>query len=349
MNRRRFLGVLSAFGAACALPAPVWAAETRLPKGMVSFVFDDGIVSDYQNALPVLKRRGQVATAGIVASRVISGNNDYMNVDQVRELEKSGWEIASHSLTHTRPIQIPKTYEQEVITGWQHDKTDPLHYQTQYDYDLIAGLYQDGKPLKEVENLGQLKASTGAYWYDRPIAELHVRPFRDGDPAELGIRAGSYQRELEESKRILTGLGFNVDTFIAPYNYWTDDVEAMSKLYYARACTGRDSDNRPGSCDPYAIKRFMTHSKDSPQALIRIIKDHALEHGGWVVFCFHGVGDSIGWEPYPAESLDAVAGWIAEQKIPLVTVREGAKVMAGLRKGVPPQCKAPQKVAKKGS
>jgi hypothetical protein len=350
MKRRHFLGIVSALGAAAALPAPLIAAppavapslgaEGRLPKGMVTFSFDDGIISSYQNGLPILKSRGQLATAGIVASRVTSGNEDYMTVDHVRELAKNGWEIASHSLTHTRPIQIPKTYDQEPISGFCVDEKGHDHFHAQYDYDLIAGLYQDDKPMSEVENVQQLIDTPGTYWYDRPIGELHVHPFRGGDPEALNIRAGSYQRELEESKRILIGLGFDVDSYIAPYNYWTDDVEAMSKRYYARACTGRDSDNRPASFDPYAIKRFMVHSKDSAQSLIRIIKDHAVEYGSWVVFCIHGVGDSMGWEPYPSESLDAVSAWVAEQKIPVVTVRQGTAIMLESRKKPAPQAKA---------
>ena len=335
MNRRRFLGVLSVLGAACTLPAPLLAAESRLPKGMVTFVFDDGIVTNYTYSLPILKRRGQIATAGIVVTRMLSGNNDYMNLEQVRELEQSGWEIASHSMTHSRPIQIPKTYEQEIITGWRVDEKHPEHYQAMYDYERIASLFQDGKPLYPVESLSQVDATKGSYWLDQAIAELHVHPYRCGDPSTLGIRAGCYQREMEDSKRILTELGFKVDTYIAPHNYWSDDVEIISKRYYSRACTGRDSDNRPGSFDPFAIKRFMTHEHDSPQHLIRIMKDHCLEHGGWVVFCFHGVGDKLGWEPFPAESLDAVSAWVEEQKIPLVTVRDGATRMAELKKTLP--------------
>lgn len=347
MNRRSFLGALAAMGAACAFPMQLFAGEQRLPKGMVTFVFDDGIVTNYTYSLPILKRRGQLATAAIVVNRMLSGNSDYMSLDQVRELEKNGWEIASHSMTHSRPVQIPKTLEQEVITGWRLDEHDPDHYQAQYDYDRVAALFQDGKPLKEVENLEQLRATPGTYWLDLTIAELHVHPFRSGDPASLGIRAGSYQREMEDSKRILTELGFKVDTYVAPHNYWTDDVEVISRRYYSRACTGRDSDNRPGSFDPFAIKRFMVHTKDSAQSLIRIIKDHSLEHGGWVVFCFHGVGENIGWEPYPAENLDAVCAFVDEQKIPVVTAREGAKLMDDLKKQ---QTAAQSKsIVKKGS
>jgi len=333
MNRRHFLAAMSALATLPLLPKTVWSAPSPLPKGMVTFTFDDGIASNYEYALPILKSRGQLATAGIVVSRMLSGNNDYMSVEQVRELAANGWEIASHSLTHSRPIQIPKTYQQEPISDWHADEKDPNHFQAQYEYERIAGLYQDGQPLKEVENLAQLRAVKGSYWHDQAIAELHVNPPRGGDPSGLNIVAGSYQREMEQSQKMLADLGFDVDTYIAPHNYWTDDVEAMSRRYYKRACTGRDSDNRPASFDPFAIRRFMAHSRDTAQSYIRVIKDHCLEHGGWVVFCIHGVGASTGWEPMAAATLDGISGWVAEQGIPVVTVRQGCKIMDDLKNG----------------
>ncbi len=330
MHRRRFLQTLAGLGAVSLLPGSIARAASPLPKGMVTFTFDDGIVTTFSRALPILNRRGQVATAGLVASRLLSGNNDYMDVEQARGLEKAGWEIASHSLTHTRPIHIPKTYAQERIEGWHVDLSNPDHFQAQYGYDLIAGLYEGDMPLREADNAQHVTQLKGSYWFDRCIGELHVHPYKTVPADKLDIRSGSYQRELEQSKRMLADMGFGVDTYIAPYNYWTDDVEELSTRYYARACTGRDSDNRPATFDRFAIKRFMVHERDSAQSLIRIIQDHSLAYGGWVMFCFHGVGDPIGWEPYAAEKLDAVAAWIAQERIPLVTVRQGTKIMLDL-------------------
>jgi len=354
MQRRTFLGALSGFAAMLGtglatqsiLVPQAQAAEPRLPKGMVTFTFDDGIITNYTKAFPILRKRNQIATVGIVASRVISGNNDYMDIPQVRELEQAGWEVASHSLTHTRPVQIPKTYAQERIPGWHLDVKKPDHYQAQYEYDLIAGLYQDEMPLQEVENAAQVDAVKGSYWYDRTIAELHVHPYRSMPAQTLDIRAGSYQRELEQSRRILREAGFNVDSFIAPYNYWTDDVEAMSVDYYARACTGRDSDNRPATFDPYAIKRFMVHEHDTVQSLSHVIRDHCQQYGSWVVLCFHGVGESLGWEPYSPENLDGLCQFVASENIPMVTVREGARIMLELQRKSGPKVKS---VSKKDS
>ena len=333
MHRRRFLGLLAGAGAMALTPVRNAFAAPDLPapglaKGMVTFTFDDGIASVYQYALPVLRGRNQVATAGLIASRLIAtGNDDYMSVDQAKELAKAGWEIASHSLTHTRPISIPKYYSQEPVSGWSVDAHNPKTYQTQYDYDIIAGIYQDGKQLAEVEKLEHLNLTPGTYYYDRAIAELHVHPWRGGPPEDLDIRAGSYQRELEQSHQILSDQGFKISTYVAPYNYWPDDMKETSRYYYSQACTGKDSDNRVASFDPYAIRRFMVHEKDSPTALIRLLQENALTHGGWVIFCFHGVGDSIGWEPYSVEKLDALSAWVAQQGIPMVTVEQGARIM----------------------
>lgn len=333
MHRRSFLGLLAGVGALALAPARAVFAAPGVPtpalsKGMVTFTFDDGIASVYKYALPVLKRRSQVATAGLIASRLIAaGNDDYMTVDQAKELEKAGWEIASHSLTHTRPISIPRYYSQEPVVGWSVDTRNPKTYQTQYDYDIIAGIYQDGKPLTEVEKLNQLDSAPGVYYYDRAIAELHVNPWRGGAPEDLDIRAGSYQRELEQSHQILTDQGFKVSTYIAPYNYWPDDMKDISKYYYSQACTGKDSDNRAAGFDTHALRRFMVHEKDSAASLIRLVQEYALGHGGWVIFCFHGVGDSIGWEPYSVEKLDAVSAWIVEQGLPVVTIDQGVRVM----------------------
>jgi len=332
MQRRGFLGLLAGLGACAACPTMAAADQTQTkggPKGgMVTFSFDDGLTTQHKYALPVLKSRGLTATAGIIASRMLSGNEDYMSVDQVRDMEKAGWEIASHSLTHTRPINIPKYYSQEPVTGWTSDPSEPQLIQTQYDYDIIAGLYQDDKPLVEMESEAALINKPGTYYYDRSIAELHVHPFRAGNPEDLNIRAGSYQRELEVSRQILTDLGFKISTYVAPYNYWPDDMKETSKYYYSQAATGKDADNRPDSFDRYAIKRFMVHEKDSAASLIRIIRENAQGFGGWVIFCMHGVEENVGWEPYSAEKLGAVANWVLQENIPVVTIAQGTQSMS---------------------
>jgi len=297
---------------------------------MVSLTFDDGLAGAYNNAFPVLKKYGVPGVAGIITGRVDPANDDYMTWDQIRELAAAGWEIASHSVNHARPIQIPIFYDQEPISGWVRDNPDVPIYQAHYDYELITGLFENGRPLKEVETLKELKYKQGSFFFDRVIEELHIRPFNPPeDPSRLDIRAFSYEREMAQSKKDLIEHGIEVKTFVAPYNYWTDDVKEASKKYYQYAVTGKGEDNRPASYDRYAIKRFMVHKDDTVASLMRIVKENAVDKNSWVIFCLHGIGDTTGWEPWSAEKLDRLVAWLTQEGIDIVTIAEGAQRMVG--------------------
>jgi len=306
---------------------PILAAKEST-KGMITLTFDDGLASVHKYALPILKRRNQVAVAGIVANRVISANDDYMNRQQVRDLQDAGWEIASHSLSHVRPISIPGLYGQERIQGWAADPKHPNTYQAEYLFDIITGVYQSGRPLAEVGKLDDIYHHPGTYYFDRPIAELRIHPFQCGPAEELDIRAGSYEREMEQSKRMLGEDGFNVSSYVAPYNYWTNETKENSKKYYARAATGGDKDNHPGAFDPYSIHRFIVHGDNSASTIIRLTES-TVNQGAWAVLCLHGVEDKVGWEPWAAANLEALCAWIADKGIPLVTLEQGCNTMLG--------------------
>ena len=295
---------------------------------MVTLTFDDGLAGVYNYALPVLKKHGVPGVSSIITSRIGSDNNDFMTWEQVRELAANGWEIASHSMSHSRPIHIPKFYNQEKISGWSREPGSLPIFQASYDYELINGLFEDGKPLEAVDDVNDLKNKPGSYFYDRVIEELHVHCLKDKTPDTLDIRAISYEREMEESKKILEKQGFEITTFVSPYNYWTDDVKDASKRYYLYAVTGKDADNRAAGFDPYAISRFMVHKKDSVSSLERIIKENAVDKNGWVIFCLHGIGDNTGWEPWGSDKLDALLDWLNKERIEVVTIKEGAKRMA---------------------
>jgi biofilm PGA synthesis lipoprotein PgaB len=71
-----------------------------LPPRVMVLTFDDGYRSFYQQALPILKAEGVKATVSIITSFVDRPPKDLpplMSWDQIREVERSGVEIASHS------------------------------------------------------------------------------------------------------------------------------------------------------------------------------------------------------------------------------------------------------------
>ena len=91
-------------------------SSATLPEKGVVVTFDDGCVSNYYNALPVLLRYKIPATMFIVTDR-IDGSNDWMHPrgfphreilsrSQLMELKDAGISLGSHARTHPRLTQL---------------------------------------------------------------------------------------------------------------------------------------------------------------------------------------------------------------------------------------------------
>jgi hypothetical protein len=301
--------------------APGWA------KGMITYSFDDGLTSVYVDAFPILKKYHQKATTGVVYDRVNSGNDAYMDSAQVLELQRNGWEVASHGYTHKRPTEIPQYFYQEALSGWEEDDKLPGVYETKYPYELVAELRANGTPLQVLGSLKDVSKTPGSYYHDTIIGTLHLRPYGDAHPRELDIRSMSYQREMSDSRKGLEGLGFNVTTFVTPYNYWTPEMREISKYYYAQAANGGESANFKDTLDRYWLKRFFIHTMGPAEEVIRLLKKNVVDKDGWVILCFHGIEDETGWQPWSAENLEHLAAWVQEQEIKVATIAEGVEIM----------------------
>ncbi|MEI6125756.1 MAG: polysaccharide deacetylase family protein [Pseudomonadota bacterium] len=303
--------------------------------GMVTITFDDGLINTYKYAFPILKQHNQTATTAVIYSRLTEKNDDYMTLEHVLELQKNGWEVASHSLTHKRPNDIPKYYSDEPVTGWKIDNKKKNTFQANYDYPFIACLLEDGGlDLKEVTTLDEVAATPASFYFDRIIEELHVHPHRQvKDPGKINIRACSYQREMDFSRLELEKLGLKITSYITPHNQWTAELREISKNYYACVATGLESANDKDSFDAHFIKRFVVYKDNTVNSLVRLVKENAVRNDTWVVFCFHGVGDDIGWEPWSIEKLEKFCAWLQEQKIKVVTLSEGAALMKASQNG----------------
>jgi peptidoglycan/xylan/chitin deacetylase (PgdA/CDA1 family) len=81
-----------------------WVAAAHKPTQALVITFDDGHVSNYEIALPILLECRLRATFFITAGRI--GNGDTMNWTQIRALHSAGMEIGSHTLTHRPPATL---------------------------------------------------------------------------------------------------------------------------------------------------------------------------------------------------------------------------------------------------
>jgi hypothetical protein len=74
------------------------------PRGAITITFDDGWLTTYTNAFPVLREYGLPANVGVYIDAV--GWPAYMNESQLRELHDAGWSMVSHTVNHPNLTEV---------------------------------------------------------------------------------------------------------------------------------------------------------------------------------------------------------------------------------------------------
>jgi peptidoglycan/xylan/chitin deacetylase (PgdA/CDA1 family) len=69
-----------------------------LPPRPVVITFDDGDISVYETAFPIMRKYGLTGVVYIVGNYM--GTEGYMTAEQIKELVNAGWEVGSHSRSH---------------------------------------------------------------------------------------------------------------------------------------------------------------------------------------------------------------------------------------------------------
>lgn len=86
----------------------------ELPPRPVIITFDDGDISVYNTAFPVLQKYGLTGVVYIVGNYM--GTEGYMTAEQIKELVDAGWEVGSHSRSHRDLRQLqPEIQRVEIV------------------------------------------------------------------------------------------------------------------------------------------------------------------------------------------------------------------------------------------
>lgn len=94
----------------------VFEEQVKALKGEnVVFSFDDGGVSFYTKAAPILEKYGFKGVFFISTGYI--GTPGFLSEDQIKELAKGGHIIGSH--THTHPTDLSKLSTEEVVEEWK--------------------------------------------------------------------------------------------------------------------------------------------------------------------------------------------------------------------------------------
>ncbi len=103
-------------------------AARDLPQAPVGewivLTFDDGLVSDYEVAYPLLSAKGLRATFFVNADNV--GKEGFCSKTQLSEMTRAGMEVGSHGCTHRYLVTMPRTQAGGEITESKRELEDVL-------------------------------------------------------------------------------------------------------------------------------------------------------------------------------------------------------------------------------
>jgi peptidoglycan/xylan/chitin deacetylase (PgdA/CDA1 family) len=143
------------------------------PTGMVTFTFDDGLLSQYTNARPILTAAGFKASYAIITQAVkdTSGDPAAMTWAQITQLKTDGNDIAAHTRTHADLTKLTTTQAQTEIKGSYDDLVAKGFASKSFVYPLGAV-----NPTIEqmVKNVG-FSVARGSYWgMNTPTADKYA-------------------------------------------------------------------------------------------------------------------------------------------------------------------------------
>jgi peptidoglycan/xylan/chitin deacetylase (PgdA/CDA1 family) len=141
-----------------------------LPSKPVILTFDDGYADFYTTALPILRSHGFVAVSYVVSGFV--GWPGYMTSAQVREADRSGMEIGSHTVNHPNLANLSAGAVHTQIV----ESKDSLEQVV--GHPVVSFCYPSGKYTSAVAAAvaaaGFHDATTTRYGYSYTLANRYV-------------------------------------------------------------------------------------------------------------------------------------------------------------------------------
>ena len=132
-----------------------WHGKGNLPAKPVVISFDDGLQSQFTEALPILRELGW---PGVLNLKVASLDEGELSDAMVNRMIDAGWEIDSHTISHLDVTTLDReSLEREVA-----DSREMIHERFGVPVDFFcypAGRY-DAESIAAVRDAGYLGATT---------------------------------------------------------------------------------------------------------------------------------------------------------------------------------------------
>lgn len=294
-------------------------AESIKPdNGAIVFVYDDGPITDYTQALPAHQKFDAPATVGIVSDWV--GRTDYMDTEELNELVDEGWEIASHTKKH-RPLAAFSLLKDVHPTDTEISAEG--YRQGHHEGSTVEISDGETKVTRDVAGLG------GASGERRIVLTEPVGESFHAEDTEVRHPAETMHEALGDSKETLEEMGYDVSTLLAPYDAYSGYSNLFAPEYYDGVTNARHGSriNDPDEYDPYETQRDyfieFTDKKSVKHDLDTIADDALLGVVG-----AHSFKDEVN-----EESIGEMLEWVEERDIEVMTFREAISIYADESEG----------------
>ena len=132
-----------------------WHGDASMPERPVVVSFDDGLQSQYSEALPALKDMGWPAVLNLKLNSLAQGELDDA---MVRRMIEAGWEIDSHTVTHADVSKLDVAGLEREVTGSRRRLQQRFGVPADF-FCYPAGSY-DRQAVAAVRQAGYLGATT---------------------------------------------------------------------------------------------------------------------------------------------------------------------------------------------
>ena len=143
--------------------------KQNLPPKPIILTFDDGYADNFTEMLPILEAHNMTAVVFVVTNLV--GKEGYLNLEQLKDMQRRGIEIGSHTADH-----LPLTEESDQSKFRQiHTSKQFLEWsglETIYTFSYPNGEYSDDL-IEMLKQENYLNAVTG----DAGLNNLETNPF----------------------------------------------------------------------------------------------------------------------------------------------------------------------------
>ncbi len=246
-NRRCFLRSAGVTGVAFTAPVSLASRATaKSSSGKLVFIYDDSPTTDYTEVFPVHQDEGVPGCVGAISGML--GQKGRLTVKQLKEMNKAGWEVMSHTVNHRALGSIAVV--QDISKG---DTKVYEHTNRHGKYPGDKVVVSNGTKQETVTVTGKGSNDTGEYI----TLKNPTKKSFSSDGTMVRYTDKILHTEIYDSKKQLKGYGFNVSSIVLPYGINGQRAEAMIHQEYQALANAEYANglNPVSRLDPYHLSR----------------------------------------------------------------------------------------------